>query len=115
MGYVNVIWQGDANARALQGLALAASPAVVLNVTGPEVVPVRHLAEELGRRLGRPPVFTGTEAPDALLSNAARSIALFGPPAVSLETMLDWTAEWLRRGGRLLDKPTRFEEREGRF
>jgi nucleoside-diphosphate-sugar epimerase len=115
MGYVNVIWQGDANARALQGLALAASPAAVLNVTGPEVVSVRWLAEELGRRLGRPPIFTGTEAPDALLSNAARSIALFGPPTISLETMLDWTAEWLRRGGRLLDKPTRFEEREGRF
>ncbi len=115
MGHVNVIWQGDANARALRSLALASSPAAVLNVTGPEAIPVRHLAEEFGRRFGRAPVFAGTEAPDALLSNAERSIALFGPPAMSLDTMLDWTAEWLRRGGRLLGKPTRFEEREGRF
>ncbi len=115
MGYVNLIWQGDANARALRSLALAASPAAVLNVTGPEAIPVRRLAEELGRRLGRTPVFAGTEAPDALLSDAARATALFGPPAVPLETLLDWTAEWLRRGGRVLDRPTRFEEREGRF
>jgi nucleoside-diphosphate-sugar epimerase len=115
MGYANVIWQGDASARALQCLDLADTPATVLNLTGPEPVSVRRLAERFGQLLGRTPRFAGTEAPDALLSNARRSLELFGPPSVDLETMLAWTAAWLRRGGRLLGKPTHFETRDGRF
>lgn len=115
MGYVNVIWQGDANARALQSLGLATTPPAVLNITGPETISVRWLAERLGERFGRPPTFEGQEAPDALLSNAARSIELFGPPSVSLETLIDWTAAWLEGGNRLLGKPTHFEERGGHF
>jgi nucleoside-diphosphate-sugar epimerase len=115
MGHANVIWQGDANDRALRSLAHTASPATVLNVTGPETVSVRALAREFGRRFKREPVFTASEAPDALLSNASRATELFGPPTVSLDTMIDWTADWLLRGGGLLGKPTHFEEREGRF
>jgi nucleoside-diphosphate-sugar epimerase len=115
MGYVNVIWQGDANARALQCLALAAAPATTLNVTGPETVSVRWLAEEFGRRFGKQPRFRGQEAPDALLSNAGRSVELFGTPSIGLETLIEWTASWIMSGGPLLMKPTRFEEREGRF
>jgi hypothetical protein len=42
-------------------------------------------------------------------------VALFGPPSVSPETLISWTADWLERGGRLLGKPTHFEERTGRF
>jgi hypothetical protein len=34
---------------------------------------------------------------------------------VSVAELLDWTAEWVRRGGALLDKPTRFEVRDGAF
>src|SRR5689334_24518340 len=34
MGYVNVIWQGDANRIALECLALTSSPPFVVNVTG---------------------------------------------------------------------------------
>ncbi|HMV30611.1 MAG TPA: NAD-dependent epimerase/dehydratase family protein [Gemmatimonadales bacterium] len=115
MGHVNVIWQGDANARALQSLALAASPAAVLNLTGPEVVSIRWLAERFAERFGRPAVFEGAEAPDALLSNAGRAAARFGPPAVGLETMIAWTAAWVAQGGRQLGKPTRFEVRDGQF
>lgn len=115
MGFVNVIWQGDANARALQCLDLAASPADVLNLTGPETISVRWLAGRFGELLGKSPVFQEVEAPDALLSNAARSIAQFGTPEVSLEEMIDWTAYWLTSGGRLIGKPTRFEVRDGRF
>jgi nucleoside-diphosphate-sugar epimerase len=115
MGYLNLIWQGDANARALQCLTLADSPATILNLTGAEVVSIRAVAIRLGALAGRQPRFEGTEAGDALLSNAARSIELFGPPAIDLDTMLQWTMDWLQRGGRVLDKPTRFEEREGRF
>lgn len=115
MGYVNVIWQGDANARALQCLALASTPATVLNLTGPEKASVREVAEWFGARFRRPPVFEGVEAPDALLSNAAASLVRFGPPSVPLPELCDWVATWLEQGGRLLAKPTRFEARDGRF
>jgi nucleoside-diphosphate-sugar epimerase len=115
MGYVNVIWQGDANARALQCLSLATTPATVLNVTGPETVSIRWLAGQFGERFGRRPTFEGEEAPDALLSNAERSIELFGPPTVPLDTLIEWTATWLEGGKRLLGRPTHFEERSGRF
>ncbi|MBO0869046.1 MAG: NAD(P)-dependent oxidoreductase, partial [Micromonosporaceae bacterium] len=114
-GAVNVIWQGDANRYALSALTLADSPPYVLNVTGPETASVSWLADQLGRRLGRPPVLSGAEADTALLSNAARCFGLFGYPRVSLHQMLDWTIEWLTAGGPLLDKPTHFAERRGRF
>jgi nucleoside-diphosphate-sugar epimerase len=115
MGYANVIWQGDANARALQCLAHAASPPFVLNVTGAERVSIREVACRFGERFGRAPIFTGAEAPDALLSDASRSVSLFGPPSVPLDTLVDWVADWVARGGVLLGKPTHFEEREGRY
>ena len=41
MGYVNVIWQGDANSFCLRSLDLAASPARALNLTGPRLLSVR--------------------------------------------------------------------------
>jgi len=115
MGYANVIWQGDANAAALRSLALASSPATILNLTGLERLSVREAAEWFGRRWGRSPVFAGQEAPDALLSDASRAHALFGPPRVPLETLMEWVATWLERGGRLLQRPTKFEIRDGDF
>ncbi len=115
MGHVNVIWQGDANARALECLALASSPATVLNVTGPETLSVRWLAERFGERFGTAPRFAGSEQADALLSNAARSVTLFGPPTVTIDAMIGWVADWLEQGGPLLPKPTHFEERAGQF
>ncbi len=115
MGSANVIWQGDANAAALRSLALASSPPTILNLTGPERLSVREAAEWFGRRLGRAPVFEGREADDALLSDASRAHALFGPPRVPLATLMEWVATWLERGGRLLDRPTKFETRDGEF
>ena len=52
MGYVNVIWQGDANAMALCALAHAASPPLVVNVAGPEELSVRDVAEPLAALAG---------------------------------------------------------------
>lgn len=115
MGHVNVIWQGDANARALMCLMHAAAPPFVVNVTGSATLRVRDLAERLAALLGREAVITGTEAPDALLAGTARADALFGPPETPLDEMLAWTAEWVREGHELLGKPTKFEQRAGTF
>jgi nucleoside-diphosphate-sugar epimerase len=115
MGNVNVIWQGDVNGTALRCLPLCASPPLVLNLTGPETVSVRWLAQRFGDLLGRTPEIVGAEAPTALLSNAAHAHALFGYPRVSLEAMIRWVAHWVESGGRELGKPTHFERRDGTF
>jgi nucleoside-diphosphate-sugar epimerase len=115
MGYVNIIWQADANAMAIQALAHAAQPPLVLNVTGPERLSVREIAEALGRTLGHAPRFVGREAPDALLSDASRAFSMFGRPRVSAETLIEWTAGWIAAGGSTLGKPTKFEARDGGF
>jgi nucleoside-diphosphate-sugar epimerase len=115
MGHVNVIWQADANAMALGALEHAACLPLVLNLAGPELLSIRRLAEELGRLLETPVAFTGQEARDAFLSNARRSHELFGVPRVGVSQMLAWVADWVRRGGANLGKPTHFEVRDGKF
>jgi dTDP-4-dehydrorhamnose reductase len=115
MGYVNVIWQGDANRIALELLPLAASPPFVLNVAGSETLSVRTIVIELGNRLGKQPRFDGLEAPDALLSDTTKLRGMLGVPEMALDTMLDWVAEWVAAGRPLLGKPTHFETRDGDF
>jgi NAD dependent epimerase/dehydratase family len=115
MGYFNVIWQADANAIALQAFDHAASPPMVLNVTGPETLSVRRVAERFGERFGRVPEFRGEEAADALLNNASVCRHMFGPPRIGAESLIEMTADWLEHGGPTMDKPTRFEARDGRF
>lgn len=115
MGLVNVIWQGDANEMAIRSLLLCGSPAVTLNITGPETVSVRWLAERFGEAFGVKPQFTGTEQRTALLSNASASHHLLGYPSVSLRQMMDWTVAWVNAGGDTLGKPTHFQQREGVF
>ncbi|MGE5103078.1 MAG: NAD-dependent epimerase/dehydratase family protein, partial [Deltaproteobacteria bacterium] len=115
MGYVNVIWQGDANRIALESLRHAAAPPFVLNVTGTDVLSVRSLAEWFGSRFGKPVVVVGSERSDALLSNTARMQSQFAPPEVTLEQMREWIADWIEDGNPLLGRPTKFEARDGRF
>jgi len=114
MGHANVIWQGDACDWALRMLAHCTTPTSALNVSGP-VVRVRRIAEGLGARLGVAPIFAGSEAPTAWIADCRRAFARFGPPQVGLDTMLDWTADWIARGGGSLGKPTHFEVRDGRY
>ena len=115
MGHVNVIWQGDANARALRCLAHCTVPTSPINISGPESISIRWLAHQLATRLGCKPQIVGTEAPTAWLTNTAAAARLFGPPSVPLTRMLDWTADWIARGLPVLDKPTRFEVRDGAY
>ena len=115
MGWFNCLWQGDANAQTLQSLAQTATPPFVLNLTGPELLRVRDVADELGRRMNRPVTFTGAEAGSALLNNASQALTRFGPLRVSAGELLGWVADWVMRGGPDLGKPTHFESRDGRF
>ena len=115
MGHFNAIWQGDASAMTLRALALAESPALILNVSGPETLSVREVAARFGELFGRPPTFRGEEAPEALLSDTTRAASLFGPPRVPIDRVIGWTADWLKRGGPTSGKPTRFEVRDGQF
>ena len=114
-GFVNVIWQRDANAIAVQALEHCATPPMILNVTGRPAHSVRELARGLGLRLGVPVQIRDAESTTALLSDAARCEALFGPAPVTMDRMLDLVADWVKGGGRSLGKPTHFAEREGRF
>jgi nucleoside-diphosphate-sugar epimerase len=115
MGHVNVIWQGEANEQALRLLAHCTAPTTPINVSGPEVVSVRWLAGEFGKRFGKTPAITGKEAPTAWLVDTRAAQALFGAPRVALQTMIDWQADWIRRGGASLGKPTHFEARDGKY
>ncbi len=114
-GYVNVIWQRDANEMALRSLVHGTVPPRIFNIAGSEILVVRDIAETLGQLLDRPVHFVGTEAPDALLNNAIASYPMIGEPKTPMETVLRWTAEWMKRGGELLGKPTHFESRDGVF
>jgi nucleoside-diphosphate-sugar epimerase len=115
MGHADVIWQGDANEQALRLLAHCTTPASPINVTGPAHTSIRWLAREFGRRFGRAPVLAGTEASTAWLVDTAQARRLFGAPRVPLEAMIDWTADWVARGGASLGRPTHFETRDGKY
>lgn len=114
-GHVNVIWQGDASRYALRCLAHATNPTSPINISGPETLSVKWLAEAFAQRLGKQPLFSGQPAPTAWLTNTAEAMKLFGYPLVSLATMLDWVADWVARDMPSLDKPTKFENRDGKY
>lgn len=115
MGHVNVLWQGEANEQALRLLAHCTTPTSPINVSGPEVVSVRAIAQELGSLLQRKATIIGTEAPTAWLVDTSAAQKLFGAPAVPLSKMLEWQAGWVARGLPSLGKPTHFETRDGKY
>lgn len=114
-GFVNVIWQGDANSYCLRSFALCHVPTKILNVTGLATLSVRAIAERFARRFGKTPKFAGTESNTALLSNASQCAHLLGPSLVDEEQLIEMTANWFSAGGVTLGKPTKFERRDGTF
>ncbi len=114
-GHCNVIWQGDANDIALQSLAHAGTPPFVLNLSGPELLSVRRLAEKFGEKFGKEPVLSGAEQDKAWIVDTSLQQQLFGYPSVPLPRLIDWTAKWLAQGQRSLGKPTHFEVRDGAY
>jgi len=114
-GYVNVIWQGWANSIIFQCLNICSAPPEILNLTGPEILSVRRIAEEFGSIFGKKVIFEGNESETAYLSDASECFRLFGKPDVDAMTIVRWVAHWIKIGGRALNKPTHFEERKGRY
>jgi hypothetical protein len=60
-------------------------------------------------------LFAGTESETALLNNATHAHRLFGYPKISLEQVVYWIADWVNREKELLNKPTHFEVRDGKY
>ena len=115
MGHVNVIWQGDANEFVLRALNHCTVPSSPLNVSGPPTS-VRSLAEQFGQRLGKKPVFKGTEAPRRLAGRRLR----VGPAARPAARAAGAHDRLDRRLGRRADMPslgkdTHFDTRDGTF
>jgi nucleoside-diphosphate-sugar epimerase len=115
MGAVNLVWQRDANDYIARAITLASSPPTVLNVTGPDTIPVRRLAEQIATVLDKKPKFVGQEAETALLSDASHCLSAFGPPRISLDQMVSTIVQWVAAGKRTLNKPTKFQMRDGKF
>ena len=111
----NAIWQGDATDQILRMLEYCESPPTILNITGPEQVSTKHVAEEFSRAFGKELQVRSPVGGTALLSDASRAASLFGHPRVSMERMIQWTAAWIADGGVSLGKPTHFEVSDGRF
>ncbi|MCA9076799.1 MAG: NAD-dependent epimerase/dehydratase family protein [Planctomycetaceae bacterium] len=115
MGYANVIWQADANAMAIAAMADAAVPPYVVNVAGPELVDVRATCERFGELLGKPVKFSGEPASTALLNNGHAGHQRYGVPRVTLDQLIEWTADWIKQGGETHGKATHFQTRDGKF
>jgi hypothetical protein len=60
-------------------------------------------------------IIENEEQSTALLSDSSRCLQLFAPPTVSLDWLLPRVVDWVRRGERTLNKPTRYPVQDGRF
>ena len=115
MSTASVIWQGDACDLILRTLEHTTAPPLTLNVSGLEPIRIRDVAVAMGELLGVEPKFEGVETGSALFVDCGRMAGLVGEPMTPLAAVLGWTADWLRSGGRTLDRPTHFEVRDGKF
>jgi nucleoside-diphosphate-sugar epimerase len=112
-GYFNCIWQGDANEMIIRSLSLTTTPPSRFNLCQPQVYSLRSVAVELGEHMQTPPLFADSEAPTALIGDPSRICQALGRPGTRFVQVLKWTADWVRKGGRNLNRPTHFEVRDG--
>jgi len=114
-GFMNGIWQGDCCDQVLRSFDLASSPALVLNLTGPETLSVRWIAKRFGELMGKEANITGQENGKSYLNNAAQANSIFGNPSVPIGKIIEWIADWVQRGGQTSGKPTHFETQDGKY
>ena len=114
-GFMNGIWQGDCCNQVLQSFDFASSPAEILNITGPETISIRWLANEFGRQFGKTAKITGKENGRGYLNNASKANAIFGNPSVPIGKIIEWTAHWIEQGGENIGKPTHYETQDGKY
>ena len=115
MGHFNGIWQRDANIAIMRALALADTPHTVWNLTGPQTLSVRSIAQQMADHLGRSCDLKGKESDMALLSNASKLWSALDPSLAPVSDVIQWTADWVRSGGHTYGKPTHFEVRNGSY
>ncbi len=114
-GFMNGIWQGDCCDQVLRSFDLATSPSSALNITGPEILSIRWIANRFGELFGKEAVISGEENGKGYISNAAKANAIFGNPSVPVGRIIEWVADWIRRGGETSGKPTHFETQDGKY
>jgi nucleoside-diphosphate-sugar epimerase len=114
-GHFNCIWQGDASDMILRSISLAASPPTTWNLCRPEIFSVRAVATQFGELFGRAPQFKGSESPTSYVCDSRALCARLGDPSTPLALMMRWIADWVRRKGYTLGKPTGFTVRDGRY
>ena len=114
-GVANVIWQGDATAQILRCLHHGTVPATAINIGAEKPAEIRYVAQRFGEIFGIEPIFKGEEADRAWHNDTAEAKGLFGSIAVDLDTMIRWNAHWLQKGGALYNKPTHYDQRDGKF
>ncbi|MFV2001656.1 MAG: NAD-dependent epimerase/dehydratase family protein, partial [Paracoccaceae bacterium] len=114
-GSVNVMWQGDVNAQFLRLLNHCETPAMPINVGGPEIVSVRYLAKRFGEIFDVEPIFDGDEEELCPIVNCDRIAGRLGNPVVAIDPMIAWVAEWVKSGKPILGKPCKFQVRSGKF
>jgi nucleoside-diphosphate-sugar epimerase len=115
VGYCNAIWQGDANAMSLRAFDQVASPAWIVNVSGAERLSVRGVCTRFGEVFEKPVTFAGTEGDTGIFADATYGQKMLGAPRMAIEQLIELIADWMRRGGSNLGKPTHFEARDGRY
>lgn len=115
MGQVNVVWQPDVSEAAIRSLLYTQSPANILNYTGPETLSVKWISQRMAEIMNKEVTFTGVEAPTALLSNSSKAHELMGYPKTTIREMIEIVCEWVIQGGPVDNKPTHFQEREGKY
>ena len=68
-----------------------------------------------GKLFAKEPKFLGKESKTALLNNSQKAFDVFGRPKISAPQIIKWTADWIKKEGKLLGKPTHFEVRDGKY
>ncbi len=115
MGYANVIWQADANDMVIRSLEHTDSPPFILNVAGDEVFSAKDVCEKMAKQMSKKVTFTGEPSPDALINNGSKGHKLFSKPAVGVDKLTTWIADWVANEKESLGKATHFEVRDGKF